>query len=604
MATTIKSTGLDFNAIKNNLKTFLQEQEQFADYNFEAAGLSNILDVLAYNTHYNGLIANFALNESFLGTAQLRSSAVALSEAIGYIPDSQNASAALVRLSYATTDTGPKTIPAGFKFTTTVDNSSFTFQTQEPINAIWNAGVYEFYASSANGDTTTDITIYEGVPKTKTFIVGPAAENDVYVLPTKTLDLSTVVVKVFKSATDTDSTVYTNINETTVLTKDSTIYVMKESPNGFFELTFGNGTTLGAIPVAGNKVEVTYLEVNGEDANGAKTFTPSTTFEGNTVSVVVVAASNGGSGKESIESIRKNAPFQYAAQNRMVTAADYSSLILRNFSNYIDDIKSWGGEDNIPADYGKVYVSLKFKDGLPDAVQTAVKTQILDLAQQLSIVSFSIQYADPVETHLEVTCTFQFNQTLTNLTPSSVETLVKNEIISYTDGALGNFDQSFRRSRMLSVVDDTNSGILSSRATIKMQKRITPSSGSNTIPLDYTLDFPGTLKDPLLDSYIVESSNFKYDNKTCKIQNKLGSTTLQIRDLATSNIVVDNVGYYSGTEQIIRLNNFTYTLINGESYFRISAIPANEGSISPERNNILVYDSVASKVIASITTSE
>ena len=617
MATTIKSSGLDFNAIKNNLKTFLQEQEQFADYNFEAAGLSNVLDVLAYNTHYNGLIANFALNESFLGTAQLRSSLVALSEAIGYIPDSQNASTALVNLSVNDAG-GPSTltIPAGFKFTTTVENSSFTFQTIEPVNATKVNNTYQFYASNINGETTNDITIYEGVPKTKSFVVGPTAENDVYIIPTKTLDLTTAVVKVFASATDTESTVYTNINEATVLTQGSTIYVMKESPNGYFELTFGNGTTLGSVPTAGNRIEVTYLEVNGAEANGARTFTPSsTTIEGYSVSVVVVSSSTGGSGKESIESIRKNAPFQYAAQNRMVTASDYSSLILRNFSNYIEDIKSWGGEDNIPADYGRVYVSLKFRDGFSDELQNSIKSQILTLAQQLSVVSFSVAYADPIETYLEITCIFQFNQTLTNLTAASVEALVKDKIVSYTDQALGNFDQSFRRSKMLAVVDDTNSGILSSRASIKMQKRISPYSIlietnpdvyalSNSLNLDYTLDFPSTIKDPLLDSYIVESSNFRYNNRVCKIQNRLGTNTLQIRDLTTSNILVDNIGYYDATGKTIRLNSFKYELVTNEDYIKISAIPANEGSISPERNNILVYDAAVSRIIAAETTSE
>ena len=203
MATTRRSTALDFDNIKSNLKTYLANQEQFKDYNFEAAGLSNILDVLAYNTHINALIANFALNESYLPTAQLRSSMVSLAEGIGYVPDTDTSSQAKVRITFSSSAAGRDvnvTLPAYSKFSTTVDDVSYTFQTIEDYIATDDGtGFYEVKKS----DGSNQISVYEGTLRSKTFLVGEYEDNPVYVIPDGTLDADTVTVKVFESATST-----------------------------------------------------------------------------------------------------------------------------------------------------------------------------------------------------------------------------------------------------------------------------------------------------------------------------------------------------------------------------------------------------------------
>jgi len=255
MATTIKSTSLDFDAIKNNLKTFLAEKDEFADYNFEASGLSNILDVLAYNTHYNGLTANFALNESFLGTAQLRSSLISLAEGIGYIPDSMTSSQAIVKLSLnlagVTDRTSTIQIESGYKFNATVDEKEFVFQTVEDISAEDNgSGLYEFQDASGS----KNIKILEGTERVKTFLVHRAEDNAVYIIPDKTMDMDTAIVRVYQSPSSSVFSTYTNILKTNTISVNSTLYILKESPNGFFELSFGNGSTLGAAPTTGSKV--------------------------------------------------------------------------------------------------------------------------------------------------------------------------------------------------------------------------------------------------------------------------------------------------------------------------------------------------------------
>jgi len=592
MATTIKSTELDFNTIKNNLKLFLAQKPEFADYNFEASGLSNLLDVLAYNTHYNALMANFALNESFLSTAQLRSSLVGLAGSLGYTVGSRKAAFAVVNLSVTNPDNpSTMTIPTGTKFTTTINNKSYTFQTRDNLIATSDgSGVYNFTLNA-----NRNIPIYEGIAKTKTFIAGPASENDTYVIPVTNLDLDTVVVKVYDSVSSSNYSLYVNIINTTTIDENSRVFVMKESPNGYYELTFGNGVRLGKSPQAGDKIEVSYTTVAGPEANGGRTFTPVGTVDGRTINVTTVSVSTNGSYKEEIESIRKNAPFQWAAQNRMVTADDYEALIKRNFSNVISDIKAWGGEDNIPAQYGTVFVSIVF-DTDDTVVIENTKSDITELAKDLSVASFDIEFVDPVETYMEVSTVFQFNPTLTSLDVSTVEQQVRNTMQSYFATNVGGFNQSFRRSRMLTDIDAVDNSVLSSRADIKMQNRFVPNA---LAPLQ-TITYAASISTPLDDAYVIESDVFYYNSKICKLRNKLNSTTIQVIQVSTGNVLVDNIGSYSATDGTISLVNFTGTLITG-SYIRVTAVPANPAVINPLRNNVIKYDANASRARAVIT---
>lgn len=592
MATTIKSTDLDFDTIKNNLKVFLAQKPEFADYNFEASGLSNLLDVLAYNTHYNGLLANFALNESFLSTAQLRSSIVGLAGGLGYTVGSRKASFSVVNLSVTNNDNPSSiTMPAGTRFSTTVNSKSYTFQTRDTVTAFSDGtGLYKFTL-----DGNRNIPIYEGVTRRKTFIAGPASENDTYVIPVNNLDLDTVTVKVYNSVSSNDFTLYTNIINSTTINSNSVIYVVKESPNGYYELTFGNGVRLGKTPQPGDKIEVDYTTVSGPEANGSKSFVPEATLDGKTINVTTVSGSSSGSYKEELESVRKNAPFQWAAQNRMVTAQDYAALILRNFSNVITDIKSWGGEDNVPTKYGSIFVSMVF--GTDDPVVIAnTKADILTLAKDLSVASFNVEFVDPVETYLEVSTVVQFNPTLTSVSQTSIESDVKEAMQTYFDTNLGGFSQSFRRSNMLTDIDSKDNSILSSRADIKMQNRFVPSP---TTPLQ-TVVYSAAISAPLDDGYVIQSDTFYYNGKVCVLRNLLESSIIQVIEVSTGLPLVDNIGSYSATDGTVSLVNFTGTLITG-SYIRITALPANPSVINPLRSSIIRYDAQASRARAVLT---
>lgn len=672
MATTIKSSALDFNNIKNNLKTYLANKEEFKDYNFEASGLSNILDVLAYNTHLNALTANFALNESYLGTAQLRSSMVSLAEGIGYVPDTRTSSQALVRLFFNTSTT-PRdtkiTLPAYTSFTTSVDDVNYTFSTISDFIADDNGnGYYEFKTS----DGSTSIPIFEGTRRTKTFIVGQYEDNPVYVIPDGNLDADTVTVKVYNSVTSTSSTTYQNIINATTITSTSTIYILKESPNGYFELSFGDGETFGVAPAAGTRIEVDYISTSGNAANGASafssnqvlTFGTTNTFT-SSLNVSTVSNSVGGDTKETIESIRKNAPFQYATQNRMVTAEDYTALILRKFSTFIDDIVSFGGEDAADPEFGAVFTSIKFKNDVSNDTQLAKKREIIGLASQLAITSFNLRFIDPITTTIEADVFFQFNPKLTDTTENQIVSSVQNVITNYFSLNTGKFKQSFRRSNLLSLIDDIDPAILSSRADIRMQNRFTPTapsiatvvqnltlngsgvatisaanvaivvdlvtserykdatnhliSNSTTQSTNYagvlsaltaasstssqTLRYPVAISEPSNIDYIVTSNQFVYEGKTAFLRNKLSDTAIQIVAVAGEEIILDSVGSYNPTAGTASINYFNPTSIIGGDEIKLAVVPANPSAISPTRNEILSHDPSRSLVKAVIVNA-
>ena len=591
MATTIKSTSLDFDAIKNNLKVFLADKPEFADYNFEASGLSNILDVLAYNTHYNALTANFALNESFLGTAQLRSSILSLAEGIGYIPDSMTSSQAIVNLTLNLAGVTDRTteiqIPRGLKFNATVNDAEYVFQTQENINAIDNgSGLYEF----KNIAGSRNIKIFEGVERVKTFLVSRAEDNAVYVIPDAQMDIDTTIIRTYEQPSSSVFTAYTSILKATTINANSTIYILKEAPNGFFELSFGNGATLGAAPKTGSKVTATYLAASGASANTANTFEPQSQVtvsgSGYSMNVATVAIGIGGSAKETTESIRQNAPFQYASQNRMVTAVDYSTLVLRNFSTLIKDIQSFGGEDALDPEFGTVFLSILFNADVDAVTIATTKDSIVDLAKQLSVASFNIKFTDPVKTFIETRTFFQYNPSLTTLSRNTIQDTVNAAIKSYFETSIGKFSQSFRRSNLLTLVDDVSAAVLSSRCDVFVQRRFTPTL---TKIQDYTLRYATTLQTPDDVNYIITSSPFRYKNKTCIIRNKLNANKLEVYNTEGNEVIVDNVGSYSTDTVFIvglQIDNF----VGADGFIKLSAKPANQSAISPFRQDILELD--------------
>lgn len=601
MAVSIKSTDLDFNRIKEQLKTHFLASDEFADYDFEASGLSNILDVLAYNTHYNGLIANFALNESFLTTAQLRSSVLAISESLGYIPRSKTAAYATVGLSVSVTSAsrpGTITLPAGSQFTSTVEDVSYIFQTIEDHIAVDNgSGFYQFLTSS--GSPT--IYIYEGAFRTKTFIAD-STSTPVYIVPDDTMDTSTASVRVYATRNSELFDVYLPLATAQTVTVDTRYYTLREAPNGSYEITFGDGITTGKTPQAGEVVRVTYLSTSDVAANGARDFVSQSEITVDdtdyAIAVSTLSRAAGGSDKESIKSIKSNAPISYASQNRLVTANDYIALITRNFGSLLDDVTAWGGEDNVPADFGNVYVSLKFIENTTEAVKQVVKDGIIsNLSDTLSIMSIDTKFSDAITAYIETETFFNFDPSLTNVTVGTTEGAVQTLITNYFSENLNKFNTTFRRSQILADVDDISEAILNSRMDVKVQQRITPTLSQN---LAYSLQYPVALAAPSSSNYTITSTAFNTNGKTCTIRNRLGSNILEVAT-ADGEIVITNIGTYNPIKGSVNIVSLTPTsIIGAASYIKVSAIPANQSTVRPLRNYVLTLDTEKSFASAQI----
>ena len=629
MATTIRSTELDFFQLKDNLKLFLQQSDEFRDYDFEGSALSNILDVLSHNTHFNALLANFALNESYLTTAQLRNSVVSLAESLGYIPSSSTSSQCTVELTLNMNgveglENQYHLLPGELVLRGSNDDVDYIFTNRETLVATSNgSGVYSF---SPFSDPDAVVRVFEGEHRVEQYVVD-GSSNAIYVIPDENIDISSAIVKLYEDRGVSNTglgayQVYNNVFSATTIDESSRLYILRESPNRYYELTFGDNNSLGITPKAGNVVEIDYLRTTGNSSNGVATlrlarpiFFGENEVSVDNINVVTLTRASGGGEREEIESIRKRAPFQYAAQNRMVTPLDYEALILRSYSNYIQDIVCWGGEDDYRRDYGTVYTSIVWQDNLSSITIGEIREKIRDLSKNFSIVSFAIKFIAPSETYISTNLYYQYNPTLSGNSESTINSRVRSTVKDYFGSSVGKFQQVFRRSNLLTMVDDTDPSILSSRADVLMQKRFIPIL---TIKDSYELEYPVALKNPT-DSEVpvIKTSPFNHNGKTVYIRNKLNdrvkvspegrvpivfdrlpSTKLEMVDF-DDNVIISNIGYYDPQAGRVYITGLSVqNTMNANNYIKVFGIPANQSAIESEFQNILNFDDAESNVRA------
>lgn len=609
MATTIKASDLDFDNIKASLKTYLSAKDDFEDYDFEGSALSNIMDVLAYNTHLNGLVANFALNESFLPTAQLRTSLVNHSLSFGYIPRSKTASRASLTVSINLQSAASKpesvTLPAGTSFTANVEGVEYTYRTL--IDYVGydttGSGIYTFVDPLGN----PTVTVLEGAITVKTFIAEPGTDRQVYVVPDPDLDLSTVAVQVYDDINSDTFTSYFSANATSggqiisAINEDTALYLPLETYNGYWEINFAIGGLTGNNPTEGQIIRVTYLKTNGKNANGASVFIP--TFPNLTVnnvayplSITTTAKSSFGADKESTESIRVNAPLSYLAQNRLVAPSDYRGVIANGVPG-IKSINAWGGEDNIPAKYGKTMVSIVYEDTLT-AAQIAATEQLIktNLTDPLSVVGVEAEFVQPTFQYINVNTSFRYDVSSTNLTVEGINAKIRNTVASYFANNTGKFNDVIRKSRLQSVVDAADASILGNNISLTMSSRFVPAKNSagSFVKSAYTINFLSTIAAPLMTAAesIITSSRFTYNSKICTLRNApLHSTKIQIVDLL-GNVVVDNIGSYDPTTGTVLLTGFApESIVSGDSYISINAVPRDDSVFKPLRNTLITIGS-------------
>ena len=463
----IQTSDLDFDAIKANIKSYLEGQDTFRDYDFEGSSMSILLDILAYNTHYNALYTNLAVNESFLDSASKRSSVVSRAKEIGYIPHSATGAVAKVNIVVSNTTSTPAslTIPANQPFSATVDGSTYNFYNTEAAVATLSGSTYTF----------SDIEIKEGTPLEFKYTV---ADGVRYLIPNQDVDLSTVKVRVQENASSGTFETFVRQDELLDLDGTSKVFFVKEIEGELYELEFGNNT-IGKELANGNVVTITYMTTNKTEANGARVFSyQGATLLGGNTAVTTTLAATGGTDVEDIESIRYNAPRYYTAQNRAVTTEDYKATIYRAYPD-AQTINVWGGEDNIPAQYGKVFLSIKPEttNALTAAQKDLIITEIL---KNKNVVSITPEIVDPEYINLEVTTTVYYNPNLTTRALSDIKDLVIQTIKDYNNDHLESFTGIFKYSNLSRNIDATEDSILSNITTIKLHREIDVRYNSNT----------------------------------------------------------------------------------------------------------------------------
>lgn len=585
---------LDFDAIKTNLKTYLQAQDTFSDYDFEGSSLSVLLDLLAYNTHYNAYLANMLMNEMFLDSAIKRTSAVSIAKHLGYTPRSVRSSIANVDIT-VTSPTGLPasiTLPRYSQFSTTISGAAYTFSNIQDYVAERNGTTYAF----------DNVNLVEGVVSSFTYVVADSTPSGKYEIPATDIDTTTLFVSVQTSISDLSSSVYTLSTDITGLDSTSKIYFLEQNPTGRYQIYFGDGI-IGKQLSQGNIVKITYLKSSGSTTNVSSTNTQTFVSDGSiagssSVSITVNSNSTGGKDAESISSIKFNAPKVNAARNRVVTADDYEALILANYSG-ADAVAVWGGEDNDPPIYGRVLVSLKPATGylISQATKDNIKDTILNSKKMITV---DVQFVDPEYIYVSTNTSVEFNSSTTTLAASSVKTQILNSISNYFNNELGQFSKRFQYSKLLKTVLDTNTSIENAVITVKLQKRITPVLGTNNIfNSTSSIKFRNPIKPTGLTSsfFYVTSAGVAVLCKIIDIPNDsppiaTGSGTLRLINALNNNIVIRNIGTINYSTGVIVITGFTpISYPTGIVDVRLNAeIQESYYNLSLAKNEIFVED--------------
>lgn len=462
--TYLRVTELDFGNIRTNLKNYLSTQDQFTDYNFEGSAMAIMLDVLAYNTHYNAYYLNMLANEMFLDTAQQRESVVSRAKELGYLPTSAVGATANVNLTFSGIASGTSqfTIPKNSTFTTSVDDVTYTFVTPQPYTVVNNAGLY-----------SADITIKEGEPVTHRFTV--STSNPIrYIIPNPNVDASSITVSVQESASDTTTTEFTRATNIAAITSVSPIYFIEEVADQKYEIIFGSGA-LGKAVKNGNIIIVNYLVCNDEVTNGASIFSTDSVNIGTSYSGITLStnsAATGGRVVEDIASVKFNAPRYFQTQNRCVIDNDYERIILNENPDILSAV-AFGGEQADPPVYGKVYVAVKPTD--EEFATTNRKNQIRTSIVDRTPLGIDPVIIDPDYTYLIPQITTYYNKSTTSLSDSGISALVRSTIGTWASANLERFGNRLRYSRFVRALDNiSGASILNNDATVKMQKRFVP----------------------------------------------------------------------------------------------------------------------------------
>ena len=546
---TLSVSELDFDTIKSSLQTYLQGQTEFSDYNFESSTLSILLNVLSYNTYHNSFYLNMVANEMFLDSSQLRNSVVSRAKMLNYTPRSSVGATAAIDAVVTPGDSPSSiTVDANTQFSASVNGISYSWVTSESTSL----------TSQPNGTFTGTLNIVEGTPLQHRFTVNTTTPVR-YILPNENTDTTSFTIRIQESTANSVTTTYTLVSDLSMVDSTSTVYYIQENEDNLYEVYFGDGV-FGKKPINGNIVIIDYRVVSGTAVNGANTFaTPASLGGYSNFTTTTSSVAQGGALQETIESVKFNAPFKFQSQDRLVTMQDYKNIILTENGD-LSSINVWGGEDNDPPIYGKVFVAAKPTSGSllsnqkKEAIRTSLKTR--------NTLSIDVEMVDATYLYVNPTITVRYNPELTSLSAAALNDKIQTALISFEADKLGTFGNKFYLYELTEKLKDADSSFISVDVDILLEKRFIPLT---TEISTYQIYFYQKLFEPHVGHL-----------------GSLTSTTFTVDD--TSTLFLDHDGY-----GFLR----TYTMDSGSKNYRdnnFGTIDYDTGLITLTNKLISAYD--------------
>lgn len=586
MATSNDLTTLDFESIKNNLKTYLQSQSIFQDYDFDASNINVLLDVLAYNTHLNAFYLNMISNEMFLDTALLKDSIVSHVKELNYIPRSFRSAVAEVEITLTdTSDDATILMPRGTTFTGTSGNRNFTFSLPENVQALSTNVVNQFKASG--------VLIYEG-DYTNDSYVSNDLSNVRYVITNKTVDTNSIRVTVIED-NGASTLSYTVRDSLFGIDSTDTVFFLQAIENDSYEIIFGDGI-IGRPPKSNSIVLIEYRTCNGELPNGIGTFTADDDIGSATVNkITTVSKASGGAIPESLSSIKFNAPRAFTTQERVVTAGDYSTLLKANFSE-INDVLAYGGEEFNPPRFGKVIIAVDLQN--TDELPQIFKDKYYDFIKPRSPLSIDPIFVKPDYTYVSIKTNVKYNINQTSLNIDDIRSLTISAIQGYNSENLNGFGKTLRYSQLIAAIDAAQDSIVSNDTEVVATK---------FIPYDdqrqnYTLDFALPLEDnrgqktgrhSAFQKSTVESSPFQFQGDECFLEDNGDGDLNIVKNVLNSqdpeHEIVTKVGTVDYAAGLIIIENFAVSQVYGGN-LKISVTPKDSDVEAQKRSILRVLD--------------
>lgn len=553
----LEVVGLDFNNIKTNFKTFLQNNTQFKDIDFDGSNISVLMDLLAYNTYLNAFYTNMVASEMFLDSAQLKESVISHAKELNYLPRSFRSAKATITVDVTpTSSVETVVIPKHTTFTTRVGSNTYSFSTPEAaVVTTANNGVY-----------SATVDIYEGDLTTETFVVNRANEQQRFTLSNATVDTNSLDVTVYED-NGTTSLTYTSTSSLFGVTNTSQVFFVQATSNQQYEIFFGDDT-FGRRPKDGATVVVVYRSASGELPNGATTFVNDGSIDGHSaVEVSAVAGAAGGTVAETIESIRFNAPRNYQTQDRAVTSSDYVALLKSNFAD-IRAVSVYGGETVVPPKYGKVIVSVDTTTG--DGASDARKTEYARFLEARKPVTVGVEFVDPEFTDVRVNSTVYYDINQTSKTAKDIEILVRAAISSYDETNLRDYNKTLYYSSLVGAITNSDSAILSNDTSLEVLRSFTPTINlSQNHTIDTGLVLATEVGIPLEDAeahygHTIVSTPFTYLNtRSILVDDTLGNLYVGAYSVTNTLTITTPIGTVDYVNGIITIKELRVSAFEG-----------------------------------------